>query len=76
MARPQFAPAADEAVLGPLLDPLLSDGGGRWQLTPDGHGLERSFAFKTFAKAWVRSPLPLDTALSGHGLSNLPHRIL
>ncbi|KAK3352998.1 transcriptional coactivator/pterin dehydratase [Lasiosphaeria hispida] len=32
--------------------PLLVGTGGRWRLSDDGHALERSFRFLTFAKAW------------------------
>lgn len=53
MSRPNFAPGSDVAALDAALTPLLAP--GRWQLTPDGEGLERTFKFKTFAKTWVRS---------------------
>ncbi|EHA52196.1 hypothetical protein MCOR27_010947 [Pyricularia oryzae] len=50
MSRPNFAPGSDVAALDAALTPLLAP--GRWQLTPDGEGLERTFKFKTFAKTW------------------------
>ncbi|TLD31263.1 hypothetical protein PspLS_02773 [Pyricularia sp. CBS 133598] len=50
MSRPNFAHGSDVAALEAALSPLLAS--GRWQLTPDGEGLERSFKFKTFAKTW------------------------
>ncbi len=41
-----------EVALSTLLS--TSGTGGRWALTRDGAGLERTFKFKTFAKTWVR----------------------
>jgi 4a-hydroxytetrahydrobiopterin dehydratase len=56
--QPRFSPGTDEAAATPRLNSLLTSEGGRWTLTNDGEALERSFKFKTFAKAWVRSPSP------------------
>ncbi|KAL8338748.1 hypothetical protein RB601_006217 [Gaeumannomyces tritici] len=61
--RPTYSPGSDaaqlDAALAPLLAPSSSSSsspppgpGGRWTLTVDGGGLERSFRFKTFAKTW------------------------
>ncbi|KXJ95382.1 pterin 4 alpha carbinolamine dehydratase-domain-containing protein [Microdochium bolleyi] len=49
-----FSKGVDEAAMSPKLQALLAtaDHGGRWALIPGGHGLERSFKFKTFAKTW------------------------
>lgn len=52
--QPRFSKGTDEATATSTLTPLLSTSGGRWTLTSDGEALERSFKFKTFAKAWVR----------------------
>lgn len=49
--QPKFAEGSDEAALTRDLDRLVS-GGGRWALTDDGQGVQRSFKFKTFAKNW------------------------
>ncbi|KLU82733.1 hypothetical protein MAPG_01802 [Magnaporthiopsis poae ATCC 64411] len=46
--RPMYSAGSDAAQLDAALAPLL----GRWVLTADGGGLERSFRFKTFAKTW------------------------
>lgn len=35
------------------LGSLLKINGGRWTLTDDGKGIERTFKFKTFKKTWV-----------------------
>ncbi|KAL8400018.1 hypothetical protein RB594_000433 [Gaeumannomyces avenae] len=60
--RPTYSPGSDAAQLDAALAPLLASSsssspppgpGGRWTLTVDGGGLERSFRFKTFAKTWV-----------------------
>ena len=55
---PRFSDGSDVAAAGKALSALLvsSDGrggGGRWNLTADGEGVERTFRFKTFAKTWV-----------------------
>lgn len=48
-ASPKFSEGSDEPRLNQELKELL----GRWRLTEDGQGIERSFKFKTFAKTWV-----------------------
>lgn len=50
---PRFSAGTDTSTLEAALSPLLVQTGGRWTLAADGEGLERSFRFKTFAKAWV-----------------------
>ncbi|KAL8371938.1 hypothetical protein RB595_001646 [Gaeumannomyces hyphopodioides] len=55
--RPTYSTGSDAAQLDVALAPLLASSsppgsGGRWALTADGGGLERSFRFKTFAKTW------------------------
>ena len=52
-AQPSFAEGSDTTAVKEALSPLLSVSGGRWALTADGQGIERSFKFKTFAKTWV-----------------------
>ena len=52
--QPAFSAGSDEGTLRESLSSLLTEAGGRWQLTSEGTGLERSFKFKTFAKTWVR----------------------
>lgn len=52
----KFADGSDEATVGKELNSLIS---GKWTLTEDGQGIERSFKFKTFAKTWVSSQLGL-----------------
>ncbi|KAK2067744.1 hypothetical protein P8C59_001457 [Phyllachora maydis] len=49
---PRFSAGTDTSTLEAALSPLLVQTGGRWTLAADGEGLERSFRFKTFAKAW------------------------
>ncbi|RYP35614.1 hypothetical protein DL767_003726 [Monosporascus sp. MG133] len=53
-STPKFSAGSDEQALSRTLEPLLESAGrgGRWTLTPNGEGLERSFKFKTFAKTW------------------------
>ncbi|RYP03065.1 hypothetical protein DL764_005414 [Monosporascus ibericus] len=54
-STPKFSAGSDEQALTRTLEPLLESAGsgGRWTLTPNGAGLERSFKFKTFGKTWV-----------------------
>lgn len=47
-----FAPGSDADALQPAVASLLPPAGGRWQLTAEGRALQRTFSFKTFAKAW------------------------
>lgn len=37
------------------LEPLLRSRSGRWCLTPDDKGIQRSFKFETFKRTWVSS---------------------
>ncbi|KAK2067745.1 hypothetical protein P8C59_001457 [Phyllachora maydis] len=53
---PRFSAGTDTSTLEAALSPLLVQTGGRWTLAADGEGLERSFRFKTFAKAWLLVP--------------------
>lgn len=57
MAEPNLAEGSDESSMGKDLSKLLLSlgQGGSWVLTADGMGLERTFRFKTFKKAWVSS---------------------
>jgi 4a-hydroxytetrahydrobiopterin dehydratase len=55
MTEPRFSKGSDEEALKAALQMLRS----RWTLTSDGEAIERTFKFKTFAKAWVS---PLRTA--------------
>jgi len=48
-----FSPGSEGPVTEAALAKLLPTGGGRWALTADGQGIERSFKFKTFTKTWV-----------------------
>ncbi|KAK3687646.1 pterin 4 alpha carbinolamine dehydratase-domain-containing protein [Podospora appendiculata] len=52
--QPAFSSGSDQAALEAALVPLLSahGAGGRWTLAGEGHALERTFKFKTFAKTW------------------------
>ncbi|KAL6860186.1 hypothetical protein ACO1O0_004212 [Amphichorda felina] len=50
--QPRFSPGTDEAAATGHLSSLLVSEGGRWTLANDGEAIERSFKFKTFAKAW------------------------
>jgi 4a-hydroxytetrahydrobiopterin dehydratase len=59
--QPAFSANADIPSLTASLSPLLRPN-GRWQLTPKGNGVERSFKFKTFKKTWVRSRVVSGTA--------------
>ncbi|KAF2965862.1 hypothetical protein GQX73_g7698 [Xylaria multiplex] len=54
-ANVKFSAGADETSLTAALHQLLNSAGkgGRWNLIPNGQGLERSFRFKNFAKTWV-----------------------
>ncbi|KAK0643568.1 pterin 4 alpha carbinolamine dehydratase-domain-containing protein [Cercophora newfieldiana] len=53
MPQPKFSAGTVPADAETALAPLLTSGGGRWSLTADGEGLERTFKFTGFAKAWV-----------------------
>ena len=48
-----ISPGQDEEEIVGRLDSLLSVANGRWSLTSDGKGLERTFHFKTFKGTWV-----------------------
>jgi hypothetical protein len=54
-AKPTFSAGEDEVKIANEVSSLLSTHGGRWTLTSEGKGLERSFRFKTFKKTWVRN---------------------
>ncbi|KAL5596698.1 hypothetical protein BROUX41_006610 [Berkeleyomyces rouxiae] len=54
-AFPVFAEGQDASALRADVQKLLSEssgGQGKWALSGDGAGLERTFKFKTFAKTW------------------------
>lgn len=53
MPSASFSPGSEGPVAEAALAKLLPTGGGRWALTVDGQGIERSFKFKTFTKTWV-----------------------
>ncbi|KAI1399110.1 transcriptional coactivator/pterin dehydratase [Hypoxylon fuscum] len=65
---PQFSAGVDEPALTRTLENLLASApGGRWALIPGGHGLERSFKFKTFAKTWdFMTAVSLHCKLKNH----------
>lgn len=51
---PSFAAGTDNNAATEALRPLVTpEAGGRWTLTADGYGIERSFKFATFNKTWV-----------------------
>jgi len=50
--QPTFSANSDIPSLTTSLSALLHPK-GRWQLTPKGNGVERTFKFKTFKKTWV-----------------------
>jgi 4a-hydroxytetrahydrobiopterin dehydratase len=52
--QPTFSAGSDATSLTASLSTLLPPE-GRWQLTPKGNGVERTFRFKTFKKTWVCS---------------------
>jgi hypothetical protein len=52
--RFQFSAGEDEERLGCDAAALVTEGQGRWKLTNDNRGLERTFHFKTFKATWVR----------------------
>ncbi|OAQ96828.1 hypothetical protein LLEC1_06029 [Akanthomyces lecanii] len=50
---PSFAASTDKNAATEALRPLVTpEAGGRWTLTADGSGIERSFKFATFNKTW------------------------
>ncbi|KAE9993313.1 hypothetical protein EG327_005507 [Venturia inaequalis] len=51
-SKPQFAPGVDQTTLTSSLSPLLHPT-GKWALTSASTGLQRTFKFKTFNKAWT-----------------------
>lgn len=52
---PRFSSGTDSTTAVAALRPLITPAqGGKWTLTNNGEGLERSFKFKTFGKTWVR----------------------
>ncbi|KAK0751094.1 pterin 4 alpha carbinolamine dehydratase [Schizothecium vesticola] len=69
---PRFSHGSDAASSEKALSVLLvsSDGrggGGRWTLTADGEGVERTFRFKTFAKTWdFMTAVSLQCKLKNH----------
>jgi hypothetical protein len=50
---PNLSPGYDPEEASQDLAVLLKSSGGRWTLTADGKGIERTFKFKTFKKTWV-----------------------
>ena len=56
-AEPKLHISAGEDIkqLRRTVKPLLHSYGGRWSLTVDGKGLQRSFKFDTFKRTWVSS---------------------
>ncbi|KAK3943829.1 pterin-4-alpha-carbinolamine dehydratase [Diplogelasinospora grovesii] len=67
MSSPKFsAGSASPATMEAKLAPLISEG-GRWTLTANGEGLERTFKFKTFAKTWdFMTAVSLQCKLKNH----------
>jgi len=63
VASPRFSAGSDLDTAGKTLALLLTSGGGRWMLTENGEGLERTFKFKTFAKTWVCLVLSFDLSI-------------
>jgi hypothetical protein len=51
--RFQFSAGEDEEQLGRDAAALVTEGQGRWKVTDDSRGLERTFRFKTFKATWV-----------------------
>lgn len=51
--RFQFSADEDEEQLGRNANALTIEGGGKWKVTDDNRGLERTFRFKTFKATWV-----------------------
>ncbi|EGX92892.1 pterin-4-alpha-carbinolamine dehydratase, putative [Cordyceps militaris CM01] len=50
---PSFSAGTDKSAATEALRPLITpDAGGKWTLTADGYGIERSFKFATFNKTW------------------------
>lgn len=47
--KAKFSEGSDATLLSSAVGGLTS---GKWTITADGQGLERSFKFKTFAKTW------------------------
>jgi len=52
--RFQYSAGEDEEQLGRDAAALTTGGQGRWKVTDDNRGLERTFRFKTFKATWVR----------------------
>ena len=51
--RFQYSAGEDEEQLSRDAAALTTQGGGRWKVTDDSRGLERTFRFKTFKATWV-----------------------
>ncbi|PBP23996.1 PCD-like protein [Diplocarpon rosae] len=49
---PAFSASYDPSQATRDLTPLLRANGGRWTLTENGKGVQRSFKFKTFKRTW------------------------
>ncbi|MCJ1366075.1 hypothetical protein MMC16_005200 [Acarospora aff. strigata] len=47
-----YSEGEDVAQLQREVSPLLVDGGGQWNLSASGKGLERQIQFKTFKRTW------------------------
>ncbi|KAI5257114.1 transcriptional coactivator/pterin dehydratase [Aureobasidium subglaciale] len=48
----QYSAGENEEQLGRDATALTTQGGGRWKVTSDSRGLERTFRFKTFKATW------------------------
>lgn len=76
---PSFSAGTDKNAATEALRPLITpDAGGKWTLTADGYGVERSFKFATFNKTWVSTLSyerePQLSYCNTPCLANLSHR--
>ncbi|QUC22559.1 uncharacterized protein UV8b_06800 [Ustilaginoidea virens] len=63
----RYSPGTDEPAAASALAPLLAPSGGRWTLSSQGQALERSFKFKSFAKAWdFMTAVSLQSKVKNH----------
>lgn len=53
--QPHISDGQDTEELHRNLYLLLHSRGGRWRLTADGKGVQRTFTFETFKRTWVSS---------------------
>lgn len=68
--RFEYSAGEDEEQLSRNAAALTTESGGRWKVTDDKRGLERTFRFKTFKATWVCEEVAL-CLVPKHGVQGL-----